>query len=156
MPAPQVVAAELAKPDQGRLPIAVVGAFKVPSLRNVELTGPYMHNGGMKNLGEVIEFYDRGGDLKNREHFGSFVFPQRFTPTEKADLLAFLKALTDERVRWERAPFDHPGIKVPHGLSIRPGKPPSEEWLEVPAVGRTGRDRALGPLQPFERFLGRD
>ena len=42
--------------------VAVDGAFKVPSLRNVALTPPYFHNGGQKSLAEVVAFYDRGGD----------------------------------------------------------------------------------------------
>ena len=43
--------------------LAVRGAFKVPTLRNVELTGPYMHNGGMATLEQVVEFYNRGGNF---------------------------------------------------------------------------------------------
>ncbi|MBI4266770.1 MAG: hypothetical protein HY668_00170 [Chloroflexi bacterium] len=43
----------------------VDGAFKVPILRNVELTGPYMHNGGMQNLRQVMEFYRRNGDFSD-------------------------------------------------------------------------------------------
>jgi cytochrome c peroxidase len=160
IPAPRVVREELARPGQGRLPSAVQGAFKVPTLRNVELTGPYMHNGSLKNLEEVVDFYDRGGNLENREHFDTFVFPQHFTPWEKADLLAFLKALTDERVRWEKAPFDHPSLRVPNGMVTSPagknGGRPREDWLVIPAVGRHGRSKAQGPLQPFESFLGRD
>jgi cytochrome c peroxidase len=152
VPAPPVVLAELAKPGQGRLPVAVMGAFKVPGLRNVELTGPYLHNGSLKSLEEVIAFYDRGGNLQNPEHFGTFVFPQRFSPQDKADLLAFLLALTDERVRWERAPFDHPGLKVPHGR--RTGGRAEEVWIDIPAIGRAGRDPGLDPLRPFASLLG--
>ena len=44
---------------------AIDGAFKVPSLRNVELTGPYFHNGGQATLEQVIQFYNRGGDRKD-------------------------------------------------------------------------------------------
>jgi cytochrome c peroxidase len=155
VPRIEVAQAELQKPYEGRLAIATRGAFKVPTLRNIELTGPYMHNGGMKSLREVIEFYDRGGNVENPEHFGTFVFQQHFTPAEKADLLAFLLTLTDERVRWERAPFDHPSLEVPHG-----GTAPSDSWppvdrktLSVPAVGRDGRTSRQGPLKPFDRYL---
>ena len=157
IPSPTVARAELAKAGQGRLAIAVDGAFKVPSLRNIELTGPYMHNGGMKSLQEVIEFYDRGGNVNNREHFGTFVFAQHFTPQEKADLLAFLLTLTDERVRWERAPFDHPSLEVAHGYVAQPDRPGApaltETRLRIPAVGRAGRSAEQGPLRPFERYL---
>ena len=44
---------------------AVDGAFKVPTLRNVELTGPYFHNGGQATLEQVVQFYNRGGDRKD-------------------------------------------------------------------------------------------
>ncbi len=46
---------------------AVKGAFKTPGLRNVELTGPFMHNGGMATLEQVVEFYNRGGNFENPE-----------------------------------------------------------------------------------------
>jgi len=87
------------KHEQGRLLAAIKGAFKIPSLRNVELTGPYMHSGGMKALEEVIDFYDRGGNASNIHHFATGVFIHGFTPQQKADLVAFLQGLTDERVR---------------------------------------------------------
>src|SRR2546422_8026734 len=43
------------------------GAFKAPGLRNVELTGPYMHNGGMATLEQVVDFYSRGGDFAKED-----------------------------------------------------------------------------------------
>ncbi|MEY2699368.1 MAG: CorB [Pseudomonadota bacterium] len=146
IPRPEIARSEMAKEEQGRLAIAARGAFKIPTLRNIELTGPYMHNGSMKNLQEVIEFYDRGGNLDNPGHFGTFVFQQHFTTEEKEDLLAFLLTLTDERVRWERAPFDHPAIDIPHGST-------ATSWLHIPAVGRRGRSTQLGPLKPFSDYL---
>ena len=152
IPAPAIAREERQKTQHGRLATAVAGSFKVPTLRNVELTGPYMHNGGMKSLEEVIEFYDRGGNANNAEHFGTFVFPQHFTKADKADLLAFLLTLTDERVRWERAPFDHPALEVPHGL--RPEDQASkDDLLHIPAVGRFGRSPEQGPLGSFASRL---
>lgn len=67
--------------------------FKVPSLRNVGITGPYMHDGSMKTLDEVIEHYNSGG----KHHFSKseFVKPLYLTEQEKEELLAFLKSLTD-------------------------------------------------------------
>ena len=157
IPSQSAALGEIQKPNQGRLAIAVRGAFKVPTLRNVELTGPYMHNGGMKSLQEVIEFYDRGGNLENSEHFGTFVFPQHFSQLDKQDLLAFLLTLTDERVRWERQPFDHPSLDVPQGGLAEPNVwPPvvkGEQILHVPEVGKNGRTRRQGPLKPFAHYL---
>ena len=154
IPKADVVARELNSPDQGRLPLAVNGTFKIPTLRNIELTGPYMHNGSMKNLDEVIEFYDRGGNVDNREHFGTFVFPQHFTQQEKSDLKAFLLTLTDERVRWERAPFDHPSLSVANGhLKGKLSGMPADQILEIPETGEQGRSAQQGPLQPFTTYL---
>lgn len=68
-------------------------AFKTPGLRNVTLTAPYMHNGSEATLMDVIEFYNRGGDIK--EGISNLIVPLNLTEQEKADLLAFLGALTD-------------------------------------------------------------
>jgi hypothetical protein len=52
-------------PIVARERVAVDGAFKVPTIRNVELTGPYFHNGGQATLRQVVDFYNRGGDRRN-------------------------------------------------------------------------------------------
>lgn len=157
VPAASVLAAELEKPGQGRAFHAVDGAFKIPSLRNVELTGPYMHDGSMKSLEEVVDFYNRGGNVTNRDHFATLVFQQGFPDDGKADLVAFLRSLTDERVRWERAPFDHPELRVPEGhenLDSPLGTGLAQDrFLLIPAVGKQGRTAEQGPLQPFDRYL---
>ncbi|MFO1417108.1 MAG: cytochrome c peroxidase [Methylotetracoccus sp.] len=156
-PSVQVIEAELTKPGQGKALVAIDGVFKIPSLRNVELTGPYMHNGSMKSLKEVVDFYSRGGNFDNPHQFATLVFPQALTAQQKADLVAFLYSLTDERVRWEREPFDHPEIKVPVGHAERasPKRPwaASDKFIVVPAVGRDGRTAAQGPLQAFDALL---
>jgi hypothetical protein len=157
VPTPAVINAELAKLEQGRMLVATNGAFKIPTLRNIELTAPYMHNGSMKSLEEVVEFYNRGGNFNNRDHFGTLVFAQGMSQTQKSDLVAFLKSLTDPRVRWERAPFDHPQLLVPHGhtLNVSSSNPNQlqDSYLSVPAVGKYGRSTALGPIKPFAALL---
>ncbi|HEX2841261.1 cytochrome-c peroxidase [Hyphomicrobium sp.] len=66
-------------------------AYKTPGLRNVELTYPYMHDGSLSTLEDVVAFYDKGGI----EHDGERVLkPLGLTDKEKADLVAFLKSLT--------------------------------------------------------------
>lgn len=154
-----ILQAELKRINQGRTFIATKGAFKIPSLRNVELTAPYMHNGSMLTLEQVVDFYFRGGSFNNPAHFATVVFPQQISEQEKADLVAFLKTLTDERVRWERAPFDHPQIKVPHGHTLMANsedkKQAQDLFLEIPAVGKNGRDESLGALRSFESYLER-
>jgi cytochrome c peroxidase len=67
--------------------------FKVPSLRNVGLTAPYMHNGSLNSLAEVIEHYNSGG--KNHKNRNSLIRPLSLTEKEKAELLAFLNSLSD-------------------------------------------------------------
>jgi cytochrome c peroxidase len=72
--------------------LADMGKFKTPTLRNIAITAPYMHDGSMKTLDEVIEHYDKGGD-KNR-FIDTKIFPLHLTQQEKTDLLAFMRALT--------------------------------------------------------------
>lgn len=82
--------------DSGRMRITLKETdrdkFKVPSLRNVEITGPYMHNGMFSTLEEVIDHYAKGG--KEHKNKDSRVKPFEISVTEKRDLIAFLKTLT--------------------------------------------------------------
>jgi hypothetical protein len=140
---------------------AVQGAFKVPGLRNVELTGPYMHNGGMATLMQVVDFYVRGGDFheENLATLDPIVGGIRGlagAEERKIELVDFLLALTDERVRDERAPFDHPQLLVPDGHELRVDGDPrrtrvlADRMREIPAVGAAGRRaQGLPPLRPF-------
>ncbi|NOQ64267.1 MAG: c-type cytochrome [Methyloprofundus sp.] len=74
--------------------IADIGKFKTPTLRNIALTAPYLHDGSVQTLEEVVEYYDKGGE-KN-PFLDSAIFPLHLTDQEKQDLVAFLKALTSE------------------------------------------------------------
>ena len=154
------------------------GAFKIPGLRNVELTAPYFHNGGEATLEDVIDFYFRGGNFRtfnlDTDHpiigfDADRVNESQITglgilrgdllnsgpgldDEDKSNLVAFLNALTDERVRLREAPFDHPQLFIPDG---HPGDHMSvtddgignatDELLEIPAVGAKGGD----PLPTF-------
>lgn len=137
-------------------PATAKGRFKTPGLRNVELTGPYFHNGGQATLEQVIQFYNRGGDFPPDPASGPDVRPLSLTPTQQADLVAFLKALSDDRVRYERAPFDHPELCVADGSSGEAGGNPgfpltaADHWAGLPAVGRNG---SSVPLQTFPELL---
>ena len=82
---------------------------------NIERTAPYMHYGSLATLNDVIDFYDSGG--RTNPNLDSEIRSLRLTAEEKKALAAFLRALTDERVRLEQAPFDHPSINVPNGGS---------------------------------------
>jgi cytochrome c peroxidase len=73
------------------------GAFRTPTVRNVALTGPYMHDGVFATLDDVISFYDGGGGpVPGRP--GPEVGPLRLRDEERKALLAFLMALTDTKV----------------------------------------------------------
>jgi cytochrome c peroxidase len=69
------------------------GLFKTPTLRNVALTAPYMHDGRLSDLRAVIEHYSKGGD--NVSYKDSKIKPLNLTEQEKIDLEEFLKSLTD-------------------------------------------------------------
>lgn len=70
------------------------GAFKTPTLRNVAQTAPYMHDGSLATLAEVVAFYADGG--RDNPHLSPLVEPLDLTSEEQADLVAFLEALTGE------------------------------------------------------------
>ncbi|MEZ6014713.1 MAG: hypothetical protein R3F49_06350 [Planctomycetota bacterium] len=83
------------------------GLFLTPSLLNIELQGPYFHDGSKQNLEDVIEFYDRGGDFGSRRE--REISPLRLSAEDKRALAAFLRRpLTDPRVRAATGPFERP------------------------------------------------
>src|SRR5262249_31281700 len=139
-PVPNIAIPPIAIGDR----IVTDGTFKVPSLRNLELTAPYFHNGGQRTIRQVVEFYNSGGDF--REHnvlnidfeIGKLNLP----PLQIDDLVAFLsRPLTDPRVLQQRAPFDHPQLFVPNGHSMSKGHldvtnegVARDVFLEIPAV----------------------
>lgn len=124
------------------------GSFKTPTLRNVELTAPYFHNGGQLTLRQVVDFYNRGGDFRdeNIADMPTDITDLGLTPAEKEALVAFMISLTDARVKFEQAPFDHPQLFVPNGhpKTADGGVQTDAQgralttFLEVPAVGRNG------------------
>jgi cytochrome c peroxidase len=68
------------------------GAFKTPTLRDIDQTAPYMHNGMYATLEEVVDHYDRGGDAKT--NLSPNIHPLGLSAQEKQDLVAFLHTLT--------------------------------------------------------------
>jgi hypothetical protein len=133
------------------------GGFKQPQLRNVELTGPFMHNGSMSTLRQVVDFYTRGGNFEenNLVDLDPAIAPIGMLlgePLEKDALVAFMLALTDERVRNESGPFDHPELFVPHGTTLLG----TEITFRVPPVGSGGRSAEVPPLPPLAPFLNVD
>jgi cytochrome c peroxidase len=76
------------------------GAFKTPTIRNVAATAPYMHDGSQETLEEVVAWYDKGGHPN--PHLSDKVKPLKLSANEKADLVAFMRALTGDLPKVER------------------------------------------------------
>ena len=134
---------------------AVDGAFKTPTLRNVGVNAPYMHDGGLKTLKEVMQFYNRGGNVvstgsgTDSSGFGgqasnldADIVPLGLTDTEMNNLVAFMLTLTDQRVTCHQAPFDHPALPITLGhdnIAASSGSVRAKDIVAVlPAVGATG------------------
>jgi cytochrome c peroxidase len=98
------------EPDVGRFAVSKDprdwGAFKTPTLREIEHTGPYMHDGSLQTLEEVVEYYDKGG-VKNK-NLDPAIKPLHLTDQDKKDVVAFLKALSGEGWQQITAPTDFP------------------------------------------------
>lgn len=107
------------------------GRFKTPTLRNVTLTAPYMHDGSIGTLAEVIDFYSRGGHPN--PYLDPVIQPLNLSAGEKADLLSFLQALQTPSAGHSRPPR-------PAGGSVEPGllQPllPNAALLGQPAAAR--------------------
>ena len=97
------------------------GSFKAPQLREVELTGPYFHNGGKLTLRQVVDFYVRGGDfpVTNSTHRDFNILnlnaelQSDLDENDKVALVDYMLEFTDDRVALEQAPFDHPQLILP-------------------------------------------
>jgi cytochrome c peroxidase len=151
--------------DTGRFAIsgnpADMGAFRTPSLRNVELRAPYFHNGHMSSLADVVEFYNRGGDFDAPNINHNLIRPLNLSPGQKTDLINFLsRPLTDPRVAAASGPFDRPTLysesnRVPQitgtGTAGSGGLVPQVTAIEPPLLGNprftVGVSKALGQAQ---------
>jgi cytochrome c peroxidase len=131
------------------------GSFKIPLLRNIELTGPYFHNGGTLTLAQAVAFYARGGDFVdvNIEDMDIGIAMNNLSP-EGIDLIVkFLLSLTDERVRLESAPFDRPQLYLPSpntALVANATNITGGFSTNLPAVGAAGWPTAAqSPVHSF-------
>jgi cytochrome c peroxidase len=91
------------------------GAFKTPTLRDVELTTPYMHNGSEKTLLDVVRFYNRGG--KSNQNLDERIIVLNLNDEEMSDLVEFLRALTSDDVL-RQAQSVKPQNRLPVSLAI--------------------------------------
>ncbi|KLT70055.1 cytochrome-c peroxidase [Flavobacterium sp. ABG] len=101
---PNDISGKALSPDTGRylynkMP-QLVGAFKTPTVRNIAVTGPYMHNGVFKTLEEVVDFYNKGGGKGLGYAVDNQTLPfdaLKLTKKEEQSLVAFMKTLTDKK-----------------------------------------------------------
>src|SRR5262249_9810168 len=117
---------------------------------------PYFHNGGQATLDQVVQFYNRGGDFPPSAQSGPNVRPLELSPNEQTQVVAFLKALSDDRPKFQRPPLDPPALCVSDGQLPRAdgnpafSKSSTDRWMSIPLVGRNGNS---APLQTFEELL---
>ena len=133
---------------------AVQGAFLIPSLRNVELSGPYFHNGGQATLKQAVGFYNSFDfSSQNIDNLDPRLLGVHIGNGDATTLTSFLQSLTDPNVRNESAAFDHPQLFLPNG----PGADNTVACLtngscagliNLPATGSAGRG-AAGPEPTF-------
>jgi cytochrome c peroxidase len=104
------VGTDKTEPDAGRYTVTHDardwGAFKTPTLREIEHTAPYMHDGSLQTLDDVVEFYNKGG-IKNK-NLDQNIKPLQLSDQEKKNVVAFLKALSGEGWRNLKAPEHFP------------------------------------------------
>ena len=104
-----------------------IGRFKAPTLRNIALTAPYMHDGSLPTLSAVIDHYKSGGRKNSNQ--SEFIKSIQLSKREKADLTAFLSSLTDQTILHDQSladPF------TPHAAT--PGLPPDSIEGEIVAI----------------------
>jgi cytochrome c peroxidase len=87
------------------------GEFKVPSVRNAALTGPYMHNGQFGTLREVVRYYSELDVDRLHADGEQILKPFKLTARETDDLIVFLESLTDFRTNWKRSSGGEPTCK---------------------------------------------
>jgi cytochrome c peroxidase len=114
------------------------GAFKTPGLRNVALTAPYMHDGGISTLAEVVDFYHDRGFFANPEQARLHARRQTSRGGERAPLIDFLTGCADG---------------LPRGAGTRPLRSPSLPLANATASAPSGA-KASGPAPEHERQPG--
>ena len=117
------------------------GAFLTPSLRNVARTAPYMHDGRFKTLAEVVDFYDRGGDRPS----GGSLRALGLSAGEKADLLAFLEALSSALPAVDAPALPADSAEVPARVSAADSTAPPQA---PPATDRREPTGTAAPAPP--------
>jgi cytochrome c peroxidase len=104
------VGADKPEPDVGRFAVTKDardwGLFKTPTLREIEHTAPYMHDGSLKTLDDVVEYYNKGGTPN--KNLDPAIKKLNLTDQDKKDLVAFMKALSGQGWQQIKAPDEFP------------------------------------------------
>ncbi len=129
------------KDDLGRFPMSFDkkdrGKFRTPSLREVERTAPYSHDGRFATLEEVVEFYDQGGGQNQKADLK----PLNLSKEEKSQIVAFLKSLSAPPV--EVTPPNLPDYVV------LPPRKPKLDWPPLKIKQESVQERAPRPITPL-------
>jgi hypothetical protein len=126
-----------------------MGMYRAPTLRNIELTAPYMHDGSVATLGEVIDLYARRrpGCRQDSPLKSPLLRPRHFSAQDRADLIAFLKTLTDHQfIRDPRYSDPFPAAPRSHDPA-----PPPLALAAACALAPCGPDGAGGPAPRCRR-----
>lgn len=143
-------------PDEGRRAVTWRASdwrlFKIPSLREVARTAPYMHDGSLKTLEEVVDFYDRGGEVVENKDYR--IRPLNLSAAEKPALIAFLQALSSSAGTSQRTPISAPECFPVEALS--PEDRTAAEALFLRILDSEGLYTVIGGIKPmssgFSRF----
>lgn len=131
--------------------------FKMPSLRNVSVTGPYMHDGGIPDLDSLINFYSHGVDGVENQFIPSGGFD--YSESEKQDLKSFLMTLTDEEfltnIKWSD-PFklSSKTTDISANIAVRPN--PAFDYAIVTVDGKEGQRKDVYLTDMTGRVVYRD
>jgi cytochrome c peroxidase len=118
-----------------------IGSFKTSTLRNVAVTAPFMHDGSLKTLRDVVEHYNNGGITQKTDHVNDFlsggIRPLNLTDDEISDLVAFLETLTSPQFAAQKQAMANPpscNVKTPTLIAATPAR--SMEQLPIPSSAR--------------------
>jgi len=134
------------------------GAFKSPTLRNVALNAPYMHNGAFATLEEVIDFYSKGGGRDAGFEVDRQIVPFELSAQEKDDLVAFLHALTDESALPEVPQSVPSGLPVVEQVANPAREVVKQYNAEVPESGIAAHAPTIvrmGPNETLQQAIDR-
>lgn len=134
------------------------GAFKAPTLRNIALTGPYMHNGAFATLEEVVWFYADGGGRQYGLDVDRHIIPIELSAQEHEDLVAFLYALTDESAMPDiptAVPSGLPVVEQVPNLAREVAEQLNVEASESGAPAREPKVLRVGPTETIQQAVDR-